>query len=50
MSNLTTQEKLKLISDYIDNSRDEIVQFLIDFIGINSVTYNEGEAVNWLAR
>jgi len=49
MSNLTTQEKLKLISDYIDNSRDEIVQFLIDFIGINSVTYNEGEAVNWLA-
>lgn len=49
MENKNIQDKLKQISDYIDNSRDEIVNFLVDFIAINSVTYNEGEAINWLA-
>jgi len=45
----TREEKLKMISEYVDNSRDEIVKFLVDFISINSVTYNEGNAVRFLA-
>jgi len=45
----TKEEKLKMISDYIDSSRDEIVKFLTDFISINSVTYHEGDAVHFLA-
>lgn len=42
-------EKLQMISAYVDGKRDEIVQFLLEFISINSVTYNEGEAIRFLA-
>lgn len=42
-------EAIGKINEYIDNSRDEIVQFLKDFIAIESVTYNEGNAIQWLA-
>ena len=49
MSYQTMEEKLKAITDYVNSSEDEIVQFLVDFISINSVTYNEGEAIQWLA-
>lgn len=45
----TMEEKLKMITEYVDGSRDEIIKFLTDFIAINSVTYNEGNAVNFLA-
>ena len=45
----TIEEKLKMITDYVEASRDEIVQFLTDFIAINSVTYNEGDAIQFLA-
>ena len=45
----TIEEKLKMITDYVDDSREEIVDFLKDFIAINSVTYNEGEAIQFLA-
>ncbi len=37
------------INDYLDNSQDEMVQFLKDFIAIPSPTYAEGDAVKWLA-
>ena len=33
-------EKLQRISAYVDGKRDETVQFLLEFISINSVTYN----------
>jgi len=46
---ITMDEKISMISKYVDNSRDEIVKFLTDFIAINSVTYNEGNAVHYLA-
>jgi putative selenium metabolism hydrolase len=38
------------INSYIESERDNIVQFLKDFIAIESVTYNEGKAVEFLAR
>ena len=37
------------INEYIDGEKDNIVQFLKDFIAIESVTYNEGAAVKFLA-
>lgn len=46
----STQEAIKRIQEYIRNSQEEIVQFLKDFIGINSVTYSEREAVQFLAN
>ena len=49
MSNLTMEEKLKSITEYVDSHEADIVDFLVEFISINSVTYNEGEAVKWLA-
>lgn len=48
MENMT--EIAKQISDYIDSHRDEMISFLREFVSIESVTYNEGEAVNWLAK
>jgi len=38
------------INEYIDQEKDNIVKFLKDFIAIESVTYNEGSAVNFLAK
>ncbi len=49
MSNQTMEEKLASISEYVEGHRDEIVKFLTDFIAINSVTYNEGDAIQWLS-
>ncbi len=37
------------ISEYVDKEKDQIVQFVKDFIAIESVTYNEGNAVKFLA-
>lgn len=47
---MTKQEAVKKIREYVRNSEAEIVRFLKDFIGINSVTYNEGDAVQFLAN
>ncbi len=43
------KEALSKINAYIEESRDEMVQFLKDFIAIPSPTYEEGPAVEWLA-
>ena len=42
-------EAITKINEYIANSEDEIVQFLKDFIAIPSPTYEEGEAIKFLA-
>lgn len=44
------QEARQKINEYIDAHKDDMVKFLREFVAINSVTYNEGEAVNWLAE
>lgn len=38
------------INTYIENEQDNIVEFLKEFISIESVTYNEGRAVEFLAN
>jgi len=38
------------IRDYMDSHKDEMVQFLRDFVAIESQTYQEGDAVRWLAE
>ncbi|QRN85581.1 YgeY family selenium metabolism-linked hydrolase [Clostridia bacterium] len=48
MENIT--DITKQISDYIDEHKSEMISFLREFVSIESVTYNEGEAVNWLAK
>lgn len=40
---------VKLLSDYADQNQEELVDFLKEFIAIESVTYNEKEAVEFLA-
>jgi acetylornithine deacetylase/succinyl-diaminopimelate desuccinylase-like protein len=42
------KDDLKRLNDYIDSHRDEIVQFLVDFIAKKSVTYHEQDAVQFL--
>lgn len=37
------------ISEYVDGEKENAVQFLKDFIAIESETYHEGNAVNFLA-
>jgi putative selenium metabolism hydrolase len=37
------------ISGYMDEHRDEMVDFLREFISIESETYKEGEAVEWFS-
>lgn len=37
------------INEYVEKEQDNIVQFLKEFIAIESVTYNEGNAVKFLA-
>jgi len=41
---------VKKLSDYAENNQTELVEFLKEFIAIESVTYNESEAVNFLAK
>ena len=43
------KEALSKINAYVDAHRDEMTQFLMDFIAIPSLTYEEGPAVQWLA-
>lgn len=42
------KEDLKRLNDYIEAHRDEMIQFLVDFIAKKSVTYHEQEAVLFL--
>ena len=49
MNEETKLEYLKKIQAYTEDHREEIVQFLKDFIAIESVTYNEGNAIEFLA-
>ena len=44
------QEAQKMIAEYIDAHQDEMVAFLREFVAIESQTYDEGEAINWLAK
>src|SRR6056297_1005433 len=44
------QDIAKQISDYIDSHREDMIRFLREFVSIESVTYNEGEAVQWMAK
>lgn len=43
------QEASKKIGSYMDDHKDEIVDFLKKFVSIKSVTYEEGEAVEWFS-
>jgi len=43
------KEFVSRINGYIEQEKDNIVQFLKEFIAIESVTYNEGRAVEFLA-
>ncbi len=47
MSNI--EVLVERINKYIDKEQDNIVEFLKEFIAVESVTYNEGRAVNFLA-
>lgn len=38
------------INTYIENEKNNVVEFLKEFISIESVTYNEGKAVEFLAN
>ena len=42
-------EALEKIKNYIEGNQDQITKDLQDFIAIESLTYNEGEAVAFLA-
>ena len=46
---ITKKEALDQIKAYVAAQEDEVVQFLKDFIAIDSTTYNEGKAVEFLA-
>ena len=46
---MSQQEVLSQIHSAVDSLRDEATALLKDFIAINSVTYQEGEAVRFLA-
>ncbi len=46
---ITKKEALAQIKEYVKAQEDEVVQFLKDFIAIESVTYNEGNAIQFLA-
>jgi putative selenium metabolism hydrolase len=42
-------ETVKKIDNYMEHHREEMVDFLREFISIRSVTYEEGEAVRWFS-
>lgn len=44
------KELAQKISEYVEKEQNNIVEFLKDFIAIESVTYNEGQAVKFLAH
>ena len=44
---ITKKEALDQIKAYVAAQEEEVVQFLKDFIAIDSTTYNEGKAVEW---
>lgn len=44
------KETAHSIHNYMDNHRDEMVQFLCDLVAIKSVTYAEEAAVSWYAE
>ena len=44
------KELVEQISSYLDGKKDEMVQFLQEFVSIKSVTYEEKEAVEFLAN
>ena len=46
----TKKEALEQIKNYVKGQEEEIVQFLKDFIAIDSTTYHEGNAVQFLAK
>ena len=46
---MNVKELSKKISEYVEKEQDKIIQFLKEFIAIESVTYNEGKAVKFLA-
>jgi putative selenium metabolism hydrolase len=47
---MESKHALKQIRNYIHENRDQIIRDLQDFVAIESVTYNEGEAVAYLAQ
>ena len=47
---ITKKEALEKIKEYVASQEEEVIQFLKDFIAIESVTYNEGKAVEFLAN
>jgi len=44
---MDVQDVSKKINEYMESHRDEMVDFLKEFIAIKSVTYEEGDAVQW---
>lgn len=47
---MDVNELIGKLTEYIEQERENIADFLKDFIAIESVTYNEGPAVNFLAN